>query len=112
MVKVPLCKCCGHPIVADEIGVVLTPLQRRIFNIVKRAGTAGLTAHEIIIDLVYGSQPRGGPISRNVISVVCLQMNRRLVQFSVAIKASRGRHGVYMLHRLKASRWVHAKDAA
>lgn len=60
--KVPVCKCCGFPIVADEVGVVLTPLQRRIFNVVKRAGNAGIPSRDII-DIIYQNDINGGPNS-------------------------------------------------
>jgi len=106
--KVPLCKTCGHPIIADEVGIVLTPLQRRIFNIVKAAGTAGLTARDIV-EMVYSNDPAGGPISPNVISVVCNQMNKRLAQFSLAVKGTPHRGG-FTLQRLQSGRWINAKD--
>lgn len=97
--KVPLCKCCGHPIVADEIGVVLTPLQRRIFNIVKTAGTAGIRGKDIM-ELVYANVSNGGPDSTNIIAVVASQMNRRLAQFNLKIKGRRGPGGMFTLERV------------
>jgi hypothetical protein len=98
--KVTLCKCCGHPIVADEIGIVLTPLQRRIFNIVKRAGAAGISGRDIM-DEVYANTQDGGPESTNIIAVVVNQMNRRLAQFSIKIQGRRGQGGVFKIERLK-----------
>lgn len=109
MVKVPLCPCCGHPIVSDEIGVVLTPLQRRIFNLVKRAGVVGVSSKDVVAE-IYANVTGGGAVSRNIVAVVCHQMNERLLQFSIAIKGVRGRHGTIALCRLQSGRWVRAKN--
>ncbi len=95
--KVPMCKRCGHPIVADEIGIVLTPLQRRIFNIVKQAGSAGIRGKDVL-DIVYASDPNGGPDSAN----------RRLAQFSLKIQGKRGRGGMFTIERLPSGRQVAA----
>jgi len=97
--KVPVCKCCGHPIIADEIGVVLTPLQRRIFNIVKGAGTAGIRGKDIM-DAVYANVRNGGPDSTNIIAVVANQANRRLAQFSLKIQGRRGPGGIFTIEKL------------
>lgn len=97
--KVPICKCCGHPIISDEIGVVLTPLQRRIFNVVKQSGTAGISGGEIM-DQVYANARDGGPDSTNIIAVVACQANKRLKQFSVRLQGKRGRGGVFRLERI------------
>lgn len=97
--KVPVCKCCGHPIVADEIGVVLTPLQRRIFNVVRSAGAAGIRGKDVM-DIVYANVSDGGPDSTNIIAVVANQMNRRLAQFSLKIQGRRGPGGLFTIERL------------
>ncbi len=97
--KVPLCKCCGHPIIDDGVGVVLTPLQRRIFNIVRRAGKAGIAGKDVMTE-VYAADPGGGPDSTNIIAVVASQMNQRLAQFSIKIQGRRGPGGVFTLERM------------
>lgn len=97
--KVPVCKCCGHPIVSDEIGIVLTPMQRRIFNIVKRAGAAGISGKDIMDD-VYANVLGGGPSSTNIISVVANHANRRLAQFNLKIQGKRGPGGIFTIERL------------
>jgi hypothetical protein len=100
--KVPLCKCCGHPIVSDKIDVVLTPLQRRIFNIVKNAGAAGIAGKDIM-DIVYANVRDGGPSSANMISVVANHANRRLAQFNLKIQGKRGQGGVFTIKRAPRS---------
>lgn len=97
--KVPVCKSCGHPIVADEIGVVLTPLQRNIFNIVRRAGSAGIAGKDIM-EVVYANVRDGGPDSTNIIAVVANQANRRLAQFNLKIQGKRGPGGLFTIERL------------
>lgn len=97
--KVPVCKCCGHPIVPDEIGVVLTPLQRRVFNIVKTAGAAGISGKDIM-GMVYANVRGGGPSSTNIIAVVVNGANRRLAQFSLKMQGRRGPGGHFTLARL------------
>ena len=102
-VRVPVCKCCGHPIVSDELGVVLTPLQQRIFKIVKRAGVAGIPGPDIM-EMVYQNAPNGGPESTNIVAVVCSQMNKRLKQFNLHITGRRGPHGFFVLKPLVNAR--------
>jgi hypothetical protein len=106
-VKVPVCKCCGHPIVSDEIGIVLTPLQRRIFNIVKQSGSAGITGGEVM-DIVYANTCDGGPESTNIIAVVAGHANKRLAQFNLKIQGRRGRGGVFTLQKISRNREVSA----
>jgi hypothetical protein len=98
--KVPVCKCCGHPILSDEIGVVLTPLQRRIFNVVKRAGTAGISGGDIM-DEVYANVRGGGPDSTNIIAVVANHANKRLSQFNIKIQGKRGVGGRFTLEKIR-----------
>jgi hypothetical protein len=97
--KVPTCRCCGHPILSDEIGVVLTPLQRRIFNVVKRAGTAGISGGDIM-DEVYANVRGGGPDSTNIIAVVANHANKRLSQFNIKIQGKRGVGGRFTIEKI------------
>lgn len=108
--KVPVCECCGFPLVADEIGVVLTPLQRRIFNIVKRAGAAGISSPEVM-EMVYQNAPDGGPDSTNIVAVVCNQMNKRLKQFNLKVQGRRGPNGFITLQRLPGARFSKQQGA-
>ena len=108
--KVPVCKCCGHPLVSDEIGVVLTPLQRRIFNVVKRAGTAGISGGDIM-DEVYANTRDGGPDSTNIIAVVAGQANKRLSQFNVKIRGKRGVGGRFTLEKIGKKDHEHERTA-
>jgi hypothetical protein len=87
--NVTACECCGHPVVADEIERVLTPMQARIFKAVKRAGAAGVSSKDIM-GIVYADDPNGGPENTNIIAVVANQANKRLAPLGLKITASRG----------------------
>ena len=101
--KVTLCKCCGHPMVSDPVEIVLTPLQRRIFEIVKRAGAAGISGKDIM-EQVYANVRGGGPDSTNIIAVVVNHANKRLAQFSLKITARRGPHSRFKLERAERTK--------
>lgn len=97
-----VCKCCGHPIVSDDpIIAILTPLQRRIYNMVKAAGAAGIGA-STIMERIYANDINGGPDSSNVVSVVVNQMNRRLASFNLKIKGRGGPGSVFTIRQVAA----------
>lgn len=97
--KVTLCKDCGHPIVGDDLNASLTPLQRRIFDAVKRSGSAGIGSRDIM-DIVYADDINGGPDDTNIIAVVIKQMAPRLARFNLKITGSRGPGAVFTLAAL------------
>lgn len=109
--KVPICKCCGHPIVSDEIGVVLTPQQRRIFNVVKQAGSAGISGPSIM-DAIYANAINGGAESSSIIAVVVRNANRRLEQFSIRIRGKRGHGGFYAIEKISKKEGAHERAAS
>ena len=94
-----VCNCCGHPIVGDDVSETLTPLQQRIFNGIKRAGAAGISARDLM-DIVYADDANGGPENTNIISVVINQMAPRLALFNLKIKGRRGPGGGLTLVRM------------
>jgi hypothetical protein len=88
--KRTLCKCCGYPVVEmNPIEAALTPLQLRVFNVVRRAGSAGISSRDAL-DIVYADDIKMPPDDTNIISVVACQANRRLAPFGLKIKAARG----------------------
>jgi len=86
---VNVCRECGHPIPTDDIAAVLSPRQRRVYEIVRLAGTAGISSKEIR-DKVYENDPNGGPKETNIISVFAHYANVRLRPFGLEITARRG----------------------
>lgn len=47
------CGQCGQPLPEIRLGVRLTPLKARIFDIIKRAGDAGIDRHDLF-NIVFG----------------------------------------------------------
>lgn len=41
------CHYCGHPLPETRLGVRLTPLKARIYDIVQRAGIDGISAQDL-----------------------------------------------------------------
>lgn len=99
-----LCECCGHPLVSlDEIEQTLTPMQRRMYDMVQKAGTVGLSS-EAIITRLYAHDPDGGPESRNIVHVVARQMNKRLEKFGIEMRGTPGREaGTYKIQPIKGA---------
>lgn len=85
------CPCCGAPVRVDRWELALSslsPLQRRIAELVaKRPGLRPLE----LADLVYATDPDGGPISAEsvVVTRIC-QMRPRLRAHGFEIVARRG----------------------
>lgn len=114
MKKPKVCECCGHPIGPDdEILGALNGLQRRMYEMVQRAGKVGLTC-EVIRERLYSMNSSGGPESRNVIHVIAAQMNRKLEPFGIEVRGTPGqRGGAYKVQPINwKRRIVQAKLAA
>jgi len=62
----PVCEACGQPIVIPSELPLLTPIQQRIFDLVKRR--PGITA-EGLRNFVWQNDPNGGPECRHTIFV-------------------------------------------
>ncbi len=87
MVKVRTCECCGHPLPDSEIMFDMTRQQRRLFQIIQRAGRGGIT-RDGIFELMY-SQKDGGP-SRNIVSVMKVKMQPKLAKHGLKLVCRTG----------------------
>jgi hypothetical protein len=96
---VDVCKCCGHPVVADEIARELPPVCQRIFLAVKAAGTRGITTRRIA-QIVYADDPHGGPESNSISVLISQSINPRLRNHGLVIRARRGPGAVVRLQAL------------
>jgi hypothetical protein len=76
------------PAAADEISAALTPTQRRLYEIVRDAGDAGILGRAIR-EKLYAHDPDGGPASLNIVSVHAMLANKRLWPFRIAIEVER-----------------------
>jgi hypothetical protein len=96
--SVTVCPCCGRPRLLNEAEASLAPMERRLFQIVDRAGAPGISNPECIAKLYAGDRR---PISSNIISVMVHHLNRKIVPFGIAIRSRGGPGAVYRLIRLK-----------
>ena len=85
------CPTCGHP-VAQPDAYGLSPVERRIFRIIHRAGQAGVS-RDSILERAYGRD--GGPETLNVISVHVAGINRKLAAHALRVASSRGPYATY-----------------
>jgi hypothetical protein len=95
-----LCKCCGHPLPDDGPESALTPMQRRLFRILKIAGQRGVSGPELV-DLLYQEDANGGSDSLNIVAVMRSNMLPRLAPFGLTIKSRIGRYGCFYLAPLQ-----------
>jgi hypothetical protein len=88
-VKQKLCPTCGHPQASDEIAALLSGKQRRLYEIVRKAGTEGIAAKDIM-RMLYADDPTGGPETCNIISVFANKANQKIAGKGLKIHARRG----------------------
>jgi len=82
----PICEACGQPIVVPTELPPLTPIQQRIFDLVKQR--PGLTA-ERLRSLVW-DDPSGGPECRHTIFVHISHLNNRLAPLGIVVRSEGG----------------------
>ncbi len=86
------CPTCGHPMPTDALAPKLQGIQRQLYEIVRDAGTLGITKNELIAKL-YGHRADGGPLTDNIISIMNWQLNKKLRLAGFEIKAMRKGEG-------------------
>ncbi len=97
--KQKICECCGHPLPDRHARLGLTRGQLRIFQIVEKAGTAGITRHDLM-DKVYANDINGGPDSQNVLNVQKTKMNLRLLKHGLRIASTGGHYTLWRLEKI------------
>jgi hypothetical protein len=93
--RIETCSCCGQPVVPVE-ELHLSPIQRRIFDAVRRR--PGISA-ENLRDVVWADDPNGGPECRHCIYVHVFQLNQRLAPLSILVRAPKGAGAGYRVIR-------------
>lgn len=88
------CPHCGNPMPASEILAVLPGMQGRLYEIVRKAGTAGIIGRDIMSQM-YADDPSGGPEGTNIISVFAHHANKKIRRFGVEISTRRGPWSVW-----------------
>ncbi len=94
------CPCCGHPALEDAaVKEDLTPMQRRLYDVLKSVGQAGIGISGLM-DRVYsngGYHTNGPPNSPNVLHVQKRFMKERLAKHGLRITSSRGPGALWRL---------------
>ncbi len=95
--KPKVCECCGHPMPEMEVLLDLTPMQQRLFVIVKRAGRAGIDG-DSIIECLYAN--KNTPDSTNILSVMKQGMRPRLEKHGLKLTSRVGPGALWRLETL------------
>ena len=88
--KVKVCHCCGHPVPPEGVKAILAPRQLRMFEIVERAGQAGISGSDIM-SMLYADDPEGGPASVNIVAVTATHIRKKLAPFGLTLRGRKGR---------------------
>jgi hypothetical protein len=98
--KPRICEACGHPMPTYHDIIGLTGMQQRVFEIVEKAGAAGV-AFRTVVERAYSIKADGGPLHANTsINVMRSNMNKRLARKGLTIKASGGHYSIWRLEKL------------
>jgi hypothetical protein len=94
--KVTACPTCGHPIPHDDIAGSFPPTRRKIYELIREAGTNGI--RRVGLEQLLYADARGGGPETNTISVQLSQgINPVLKTHGLII---RSRHHRYRLEKL------------
>lgn len=83
------CPTCGQTLPEKPLlpGTHLTPYQKRIFEIVARAGDNGIGSDDLF-DKLYENDSDGGPLTgRKSLHVIIRALNRKLERHSMRVRA-------------------------
>jgi hypothetical protein len=95
----PICPVCHQPIRELRVGVRLPPIKARLFDLIKAAGSIGVSAQELHSDLYRGY---GRPRSKHNIRNHIWQINDILEESNWIIVADgRGQYARWYLQRRK-----------
>lgn len=93
------CPHCGHPMVADEVARALPKVQRRIYEAIRNAGSAGISWSDIMAK-VYSDDPTGGPATNSVSVLICSRINPALEKRGLKLVSNGGPGSLYRLVKL------------
>ena len=93
------CETCGHPIPDDEAGALLRGRQKKLYEIVKSAGSLGISS-QAAMERLYADHPEGGPGTTNVMSVHASNANKKLRAVGLRIRSNPGPKPIWRLVRI------------
>lgn len=85
---VTFCPTCHHPISTDDIAHNFAPVRRQVYELIRDAGTDGIT-RPALEALIYEGTRHGGPDSNSIAVTICQGINPRLKPKGLMIR-SRG----------------------
>lgn len=91
------CECCGQPLVT-RLGVRLTPLKAELFDLVEKAGKAGIGSEALAVRVLAPHQR-----SRSTVGQHIYQINDLLGSTDYEIRAGQGGDRRYRLKRVRSS---------
>jgi hypothetical protein len=94
------CPHCGQAIVPDSLP--LTPIQRRIVDVVRRRGEVNA---EDLRRAVWANDEDGGPENLKTLHVHIYLLNKKLRRYGLVVRANKGAGATYQL------RPAHADDS-
>ena len=98
---VKCCPTCGHPVPESEVHAALTKTQRRIYDAVRTAGTAGIELRDLL-DKIYDGIDE--PEFPEITTRTCIMKARkRLRPFGLEIRGSGGPGSRYYLRKLEGA---------
>lgn len=86
--RLNVCPHCGHPMPHDLNSLRLIGKQRRVYEMVAKAGALGIYSTEIAEQL-YRMDPKGLPTG-NIISCHVRNLNEKLCKVGLVVRARRG----------------------
>lgn len=96
---VSTCPHCGHPMVSDDVARALPKVQRRIYETIRDAGSAGISWVDCAAR-VYADDPTGGPTSNSISVLISRHLNPALAKRGLRLISRGGPGSVYRLVKL------------
>jgi hypothetical protein len=78
------CPCCGQVIVPAVELAHLSPMEQRVFDIVRTRMPHGISRTRLF-DHLYGGDPNGGPAHINTVSVIVCNLNKKLKPYGIRV---------------------------
>ena len=91
------CGCCGQSLPEVRLGVTLTPLKARIFDLIRRAGPDGIPGDDLFASAFVDRPKR---VTRSCLKSHTQQINDYIMDSGYKIIPDRGRGGSYRLMKI------------
>lgn len=88
---------------SDRLSDLLQGVQRQLYEAVRDAGRLGIT-NASLMSRLYGGRADGGPVTRNIVSVMNIHINRKISKLGFEIVGRGGPNSTYRLEVYDATR--------